>query len=83
MKPVNKTLLTKILTPLASLRITVTLIVLTILLVFVGTTAVALPSRGFAAVNAALAVIALILAWRVGRHYDELTASKPAPAAAA
>jgi len=33
-------------------------------------------------VNAALAVIALILAWRVGRHYKALTASKPAPAAA-
>jgi ATP:ADP antiporter, AAA family len=57
--------------------------VLSAVLVFVGTTAVALPSRGFAAVNAALAIIALILAWRVGRHYDTLTASKPAPAAAA
>jgi AAA family ATP:ADP antiporter len=52
-------------------------------LVFVGTTAVALPSRGFAAVNAVLAVVALILAWRVGRHYNTLTESKPAPAAAA
>ena len=57
--------------------------VLSAALVFVGTTAVALPSRGFAAVNAVLAVIALILAWRVGRHYNTLTASKPAPAAAA
>ena len=57
--------------------------VLSAALVFVGTTAIALPSRGFAAVNAVLAVIALILAWRVGRHYNSLTASKPAPAAAA
>jgi ATP:ADP antiporter, AAA family len=52
-------------------------------LVFAGTTAVALPARGFAAVNALLAIVALILAWRVGRHYNALTASKPAPAAAA
>jgi AAA family ATP:ADP antiporter len=52
-------------------------------LVFVGTTAVALPARGFAAVNAVLAIVALILAWRVGRHYSALTESKPAPAAAA
>ena len=43
--------------------------VLSAVLVFVGTTFLALPSRGFAAVNAALAVVALILAWRVGRHY--------------
>ena len=57
--------------------------VLSAALVFVGTTSVALPSRGFAAVNAVLAVVALILAWRVGRHYKALTASKPAPAAAA
>ncbi len=57
--------------------------VLSAVLVFVGTTAVVLPARGFAAVNAALAVIALILAWRVGRHYNELTERKPAPAAAA
>jgi len=57
--------------------------VLSAVLVFVGTTAIALPSRGFAAVNAVLALVALILAWRVGRHYNALTASKPAPAAAA
>ncbi len=57
--------------------------VLSAALVFVGTTAVALPSRGFAAVNAVLAVVALILAWQVGRHYSALTESKPAPAAAA
>ena len=57
--------------------------VLSAALVFVGTTAVVLPSRGFAAVNAVLALVALVLAWRVGRHYKVLTASKPAPAAAA
>ncbi len=38
MKPVNKTL-TKILTPLSSMKIAVVLIVLTVILVFVGTTA--------------------------------------------
>jgi ATP:ADP antiporter, AAA family len=57
--------------------------VLSAALVFVGTTFIALPSRGFASINAVLAVVALVLAWRVGRHYNTLTASKPAPAAAA
>ena len=57
--------------------------VLSAALVFVGTTFVALSSRGFAAVNAVLAVVALILAWRVGRHYKTLTAPKAAPPAAA
>jgi len=52
-------------------------------LVLAGTTVVVLPSRGFAAVNAALAVAALILAWRVGRYYKTLTASSVAPPAAA
>ena len=56
--------------------------VLSAALVFVGTT-LALPSRGFAAVNAALAVVALLLAWRVGRHYKKLSAATPVPAAAA
>ncbi len=57
--------------------------VLSAALVFVGTTFVALPSRGFAAVNAVLAVVALVLAWRVGRHYTARVASSAAPAAAA
>ena len=57
--------------------------VLSAALVFVGTTLLALPSRGFAAVNAALALVLLILAWRVGRYYKTLTATSPAPAAAA
>jgi AAA family ATP:ADP antiporter len=56
--------------------------VLSAALVLVGTTLLALPSYGFAAVNAALAVVALILAWRVGRYYKKLTAPT-VPAAAA
>jgi ATP:ADP antiporter, AAA family len=52
-------------------------------LVFAGTTFLVLPSRGFAAVNALLALVALILAWRVGRYYKMLTASTTAPSAAA
>jgi ATP:ADP antiporter, AAA family len=52
-------------------------------LVFIGTTFVVLPTRGFAAVNAVLAIVLLSLAWRVGRHYTALTAKSPAPAAAA
>jgi ATP:ADP antiporter, AAA family len=48
--------------------------VLSAALVFAGTTFIALPTRGFAAVNAVLAVGALILAWQVGRHYKGLIA---------
>jgi AAA family ATP:ADP antiporter len=44
--------------------------VLSALLVFVGTTMVALQPRGFAAVNALLVVAWLALAWRVGRAYS-------------
>ena len=57
--------------------------VLSAALVFVGTTLVALPTRGFALVNAMLVVVWLVLAWQVGRHYKALTATKPVPAAAA
>jgi ATP:ADP antiporter, AAA family len=57
--------------------------VLSAALVFAGTTVLALSSRGFATVNAALALAALILAWRVGRYYKTLTASNAAPSAAA
>jgi AAA family ATP:ADP antiporter len=57
--------------------------VLSATLVFIGTSLVVLPPRGFAMVNAALVVIWAVLAWRVGRHYKALTSSKPAPAAAA
>jgi len=57
--------------------------VLSAALVFVGTTFVILPARGFAVVNALLVVVWLVLAWRVGRYYKTLTASNAAPSAAA
>jgi ATP:ADP antiporter, AAA family len=57
--------------------------VLSAALVFVGTALVVLPARGFAAVNAVLVVVWLVLAWRVGRYYKTLTASNAAPSAAA
>jgi hypothetical protein len=53
--------------------------VLSALLVFVGTTILALQPRGFAAINAAIVVVWLALAWRVGRYYKEL-AARPAAA---
>ena len=56
--------------------------VLSATLVFVGTTLI-VPPRGFAAVNAALALVLLVLAWRVGRHYKALTATSVAPPVAA
>jgi len=56
--------------------------VLSAALVLAGTSLLILPSRGFAFVNAALAVVALILAWRVGRYYKTLTASSTTAAAA-
>jgi len=57
--------------------------VLSAVLVFAGTTFVVLPTRGFAAVNALLALGTLVLAWRVGRHYTALTTKTAAPSAAA
>jgi AAA family ATP:ADP antiporter len=57
--------------------------VLSAALVFIGTTVLTLAPRGFAAVNVVLALVMLVLAWRVGRHYKALTATSPAPAAAA
>jgi len=57
--------------------------VLSAALVFVGATVIALPPRGFAAVNVALALVMLLLAWRVGRHYKALTAASANPAAVA
>jgi ATP:ADP antiporter, AAA family len=46
--------------------------VLSALLVFAGTTVFVLQPRGFAAINAVLVVIWLLIAWRVGRHYQAL-----------
>ena len=56
--------------------------VLSAALVFIGSS-LALPSRGFAFVNVVLALVALLLAWRVGSYYKTLTASSAAPSAAA
>ncbi|HET7218866.1 MAG TPA: Npt1/Npt2 family nucleotide transporter, partial [Vicinamibacterales bacterium] len=49
--------------------------VLSAALVFVGTTFLTLQPRGFAAVNAIIVLAWLVLAWRVGRRYGELTQS--------
>jgi ATP:ADP antiporter, AAA family len=57
--------------------------VLSALTVFVATTYIILPTKGFAAVNGALALVCLFLAWRVGQNYKTLSAQVPAPAAAA
>ena len=57
--------------------------VLSAALVFGGTAFLALSAWGFAAINAALAVAALLLAWRVGRHYNALTTSTAVPRVAA
>jgi ATP:ADP antiporter, AAA family len=48
--------------------------VLSAVLVFVGTTVFSLQPRGFAAVNALIVAVWLILAWNVGRQYARLTA---------
>jgi AAA family ATP:ADP antiporter len=57
--------------------------VLSALLVFVGTTILALQPRAFAAVNAALVVIWLLLAWQVGRLYAQRAAAQRTAAAKA
>ena len=49
--------------------------VLSALLVFAGTAVWSLHPRGFAAINAVLVVIWLVLAWHVGRGYKQLAAS--------
>jgi AAA family ATP:ADP antiporter len=53
--------------------------VLSALLVFVGTTVVALAPRGFAAANAVLVLAWLVLAWRVGHEYQRLATTGQAP----
>ena len=57
--------------------------VLCAVLVFVGTSMLALSPQGFAGVNALLVGIWLLLAWRVGRTYAALRAGEPAVAGAA
>jgi AAA family ATP:ADP antiporter len=57
--------------------------VLSAALVFVGTTVFVLHPRGFAAVNAAIVVVWLALAWIVGRGYARLTSRKAAPVSGA
>jgi hypothetical protein len=52
-------------------------------LVFVGTYYLTLQPRGFAAVNAGIVVIWLLIAWRVGRYYRAMTASASPPEAGA
>jgi AAA family ATP:ADP antiporter len=54
--------------------------VLSAALVFVGTAVLTLQPRGFAAVNAVIVVVWIVLAWRVGREYKRLTQSGQAPA---
>jgi ATP/ADP translocase len=60
--------------------------VLSAILVFVGTTILALSAQGFAAVNTVLVLVLVGLAWQVGRSYQERTAApaptSPAPAPA-
>jgi AAA family ATP:ADP antiporter len=58
--------------------------VLSAALVFAGTTIFTLHPRGFAAVNAAIVAVWLVLAWKVGRQYAQLTAeqAQKAPAGA-
>jgi AAA family ATP:ADP antiporter len=48
-------------------------------LVFVGTSILSLRPGGFAVINAVLVVVWLVLAWRIGRQYKELTISGHAP----
>jgi AAA family ATP:ADP antiporter len=53
--------------------------VLSALLVFVGTSVWIWQPRRFAAVNAVLVAIWLVLAWRVGRYYKQLAAAGQTP----
>ena len=54
--------------------------VLSAVLVFVGTTVFSLHPRGFAAVNAIIVAAWLLLAWKVGRQYAQLTTQPATPA---
>jgi len=53
--------------------------VLSAAIVFVGTSFLGLSARGFAMVNAALVILWLVLAYRIGRQYKALTISGQAP----
>jgi ATP:ADP antiporter, AAA family len=53
--------------------------VLSALLVFVGTTFLALHARGFAVFNALIVAVWFVLAWRVGHSYKHLTETNQAP----
>ena len=53
--------------------------VLSALLVFAGTSVWVLQPRGFAAINAVLVTIWLVIAWRVGHYYQRLTDAGVAP----
>jgi hypothetical protein len=53
--------------------------VLSALLVFIGTTFLALPARGFALFNMALVIAWFAIAWQVGRLYQVRTAAAAAP----
>jgi AAA family ATP:ADP antiporter len=56
--------------------------VLSAALVFVGTSIFTLHPRGFAAVNATIVAVWLLLAWKVGRQYAQLTAEQAQKAGA-
>jgi AAA family ATP:ADP antiporter len=53
--------------------------VVSALIVFLGSSVFMFHSRGFAVINAVLVVAWLVLAWRVGQQYKELTASGKPP----
>jgi AAA family ATP:ADP antiporter len=53
--------------------------VLSAAIVFVGTSILSLSPRSFALVNASLVIVWLVLAYRIGREYKELTVTGHAP----
>ncbi len=57
--------------------------VMAAVVVFVGTSWLALQPRGFALVNAVMVALWLVLAWRIGRQYQQLSVTKSHPATAA
>ena len=57
--------------------------VLAAVIVFIGTSWLSLQPRGFALINAVMVAIWLVIAWRIGRQYQELSITKSHPATAA